>query len=132
MPAVLYTLFIVAMIPYVLAVIGARYRVRQFGRFDNNNPRLQQAELRGVGARVQAAQANSWEALSVYAVAVFIAFAAGVDLRGLDTVALIYVAARVGYVVLYVLDMAWLRSAVFGVGAGCCVYIFVQAARHVA
>lgn len=132
MPIVLYTLVAVALMPYLLAVDGARYRVQQFGRFDNNHPRLQQSELRGTGARVQAAQANSWEALSVYAVAVFVAFATGVDLRSLDTVALIYLAARIAYVVFYVLDMASLRSVVFGVGAGCCVYIFVQAARHVA
>jgi len=132
MPTVLYTLVAAAFMPYVLAVVGARYRVKQFGRFDNNHPRLQQAELRGTGARVLAAQANSWEALNVYAVAVFVAFAAGVDLRTLDTVALVFIAARIVYVVLYALDMAWLRSVVFGVAAGCCVYIFVQAARHVA
>lgn len=132
MATVLYTLFAVAMMPYVLAFIGARYRVRQFGRFDNHHPRLQQAQLSGVGARVQAAQANSWEALSVYGVSVFIAYAAGVDLRTLDTVALVFLTARIVYAVLYVADLATARSVVFGVGAGCCAYIVVRAAMHAA
>jgi len=130
MPIVLYTLLAVALMPYVLAVMGARYRVRQFGRFDNNHPRQQQAELRGTGARVQAAQANSWEALAVYGTSVFIAFAAGVDLKSLDVVAAIYLASRIVYAVLYILDMAWARSVVFGVGVSCYAYIFVLAWRH--
>jgi uncharacterized MAPEG superfamily protein len=132
MPLVLYTLFGLALLPYALAMTGAYYRVRQFGRFDNHYPRLQQAELRGAGARVQAAQGNAWEALLVYAVSVFIAFAAGVDLRTLDTAALVFAAARVAHAACYLLDLASLRSMVFGVGMACCVYIFVRAVMHIA
>lgn len=130
MPIILHTLFVVAVIPILLSMMGGFFRVRQFGRLDNAYPRLQQAELRGVGARVQGAQANAWEALSVYAVTVFIAFAAGVDLRSLDVPALLFVVFRILYSVLYVINWAWLRSAVFGLGMGCCIYIFYRAIVH--
>jgi len=127
MPIVLYTLFIVAVMPIVLSMMGGFFRVRQFGRLDNAYPRLQQAELRGVGARVLGAQANAWEALSIYTVTVFIAFAAGVDLRSLDVPALLFVVFRILYSALYVMNLAWLRSVVFGLGMGCCIYIFYRA-----
>lgn len=130
MSVALYVLGAAALMPYVLAAIGARCRMQQFGKFDNNYPRLQQEELRGLGARVQAAQANSWEALGVYAASVFIAFAVGIDLRTLDAVALVFIAARVAYVACYLLDRAWLRSVVFGVGIGCCIYIIARATMH--
>lgn len=132
MPLILWVLVVAALVPYLLAMTNAYFRVRQFGRFDNNYPRLQQSELRGIGARVQAAQANSWESLSVFGVSVFIAYAAGVDLRTLDAAALVFLAARIAFVACYVANLAWLRSLVFVVGVGCCVYVVVQAARHAA
>src|SRR5690606_41276778 len=81
MPVTLSVLFVVAMMPIVVAWISGYYRKKQFGRFDNEHPRLQQSQLTGVGARAVAAQANCWESLQTFAVVVLIAVAVGVDLR---------------------------------------------------
>lgn len=127
MPTVLIVLFIVSVLPIVFSAMGGYFRVKQFGRFDNDHPRLQQAQLVGTGARAMAAHANAWEALMVFSVVVFIAYAAGVDLTTLTVPALIFLFARVAYGIFYVAGLATLRSLTFAVGMGCCIYIFYRA-----
>lgn len=127
MPTVLVVLFIVSVLPIVFSAIGGYFRVKQFGHFDNDHPRLQQAQLVGTGARAMAAHANAWEALMVFSVVVFIAYAAGVELASLALPALIFLAARIGYGVFYVAGLANLRSLTFVLGMGCCLYIFYRA-----
>ena len=132
MPVILYTLFAASLMPILLAWTGAYFRVRQFGRFDNHYPRIQQNEMRGVGARVQAAQMNAWEALTVYLMVNFIAFASGLDLHSLDRVALIFISLRVLHAVFYIANLAWLRSGVFALSMVCCLYIvYLSATGHV-
>jgi uncharacterized MAPEG superfamily protein len=127
MPVILYVLFIVSVMPVVLAGVGNYFRARQFGAFDNSNPRLQQSRLEGPGARAQAAQANAWEALSVFGVSCFIAYASGVALESLSLVALIFLACRVLHAVFYIANLAALRSLIFGAAMACCLYIVYQA-----
>ncbi|WP_020681854.1 MAPEG family protein [Marinobacterium rhizophilum] len=127
MPVILYVLFIVSVMPIVLAGLGNYFRARQFGAFDNNNPRLQQSRLEGPGARAQAAQANAWEALSIFGVTCFIAYASGVELASLTGVALLFLACRVLHAVFYIANMAALRSLIFGAAMACCLYIVFQA-----
>jgi uncharacterized MAPEG superfamily protein len=131
MPIVLYVLFALSFIPILMAATGVVLRIKQFGRLDNNYPRLQQAEMRGVGARVNGAQANSWEALVVFLLVVFIAHAAGLPLSALNNVAIAFLALRLLYCALYVIDWAWPRTAVFAMSMLCCMYIFYLAASHV-
>lgn len=123
MPTILYVLFAISFLPIFLAWAGVYFRIRQFKHFDNHHPRQQQAALKGAGARTQAAQANAWEALIVFTTVCFIAYASGLDLNRLDGVALLYLAIRVLHPVLYIANLAWLRSGVFAVGMGCCLYI---------
>lgn len=124
MPTILMTLFAAAVFPLVLAGVGSYFRMRQFGTIDNRQPRLQCAKLEGAGARAFAAQQNAWEALAVYTLTVFIAFASGVDLHALTTPALVFIAARVLHPVFYIADLDKLRSLAFGVGFFSCVYVF--------
>ncbi|MEE3320548.1 MAG: MAPEG family protein [Pseudomonadota bacterium] len=79
---------------------------------------------------MQAAQANAWEALLLFTMVCFIAYASGLDLNRLDGVALLYLATRVLHPVLYIANLAWLRSGVFAVGMGCCLYIVYLAASQ--
>lgn len=127
MPAILYVLFAVSFLPIFLAWAGVYFRIKQFGTFDNHHPRQQQAALTGIGARVQAAQANAWESLIIFTLACFIAYASGLDLNTLDSVAWLYLVARVLHPILYIANLAWLRSGVFTVGMFCCLYIVIQA-----
>lgn len=127
MPILLHVLLALTLLPFLLAWLGAFCRVRQFGGLDNHTPRLQQAALTGVGARVQGAQANAWEALLIFTVVSFIAFAAGVTLASLGGVALMFLALRLLHAALYIADYAWSRSLVFVAGMLCCLYIVYRA-----
>lgn len=129
MPIILYSLVIAAVIPFLLAWLGGFYRVKQFGRFDNRHPRQQQALLEGTGARVNAAQMNAWEALSIYTVTVFIAFASGLDLMSLDKLAVAFITFRLLHAMFYILDHAWLRSIAFVLAFLCCANIVYLAAN---
>ena len=127
MPTILYTLFAMTIFPILLSAWGVYFRKKQFGEFDNNHPRLQQAKLEGAGARIVAAQQNAWEALAMYGSVVFIAYASGVNLNDLTMPAIIFVAARILHPILYVTNKATLRSLSFTVGFFTCVYIFCVA-----
>ena len=122
-----WCLFVTALLPYILSWIGGVYRVKQFDTYDNRNPRVQAAALQGVGARVMAAQQNSWEALPFFASAVFVAHLAGADPEKSALAALLFVASRILYSVAYIADRDAIRSLVFIVGLGCCIWLFVLA-----
>lgn len=124
-----WCLLVVVLIPYVLSTSGGYFRVRQLGELDNKHPRAQAAKLEGAGARVYAAQQNAWEALPVFASAVFVAHLAGADPGGSALAAEIFVAARVLHPVFYATNLDALRSASFLVGLGCCIWLFVLAAQ---
>lgn len=123
-----WCLLIVAVLPYVLAGVGGYLRVQQLGSLDNHHPRLQAQELRGVAARAYASQQNAWEALALFGVAVLVAHLSGVDPAQTAIPATAYVATRLLHPILYIGDLAPIRTLVFVAGLGCCVWIFVLAA----
>ncbi|ANG61552.1 hypothetical protein A8C75_03055 [Marinobacterium aestuarii] len=128
MPVILYVLFIVSLLPVVLAGVTNVCRMRQFERFDNHNPRQQQARLEGMGARAHAAQANAWEALMIFSATCLIAYAGGADLTALSLVALIFLACRIAHAVFYLANLSGPRSLAFGGAILCSLYIVFQAA----
>ena len=130
MPLILYVLFAMTLMPIVLAWLGAYYRFKQFGRFDNHHPRIQQAQLTGTGARIQGAQLNAWESLIVFVAVLIIAVASGLDLNRLDTVAIVYLLCRLSHGGFYIANLAWLRSGVYALGMGCCLYLVYLSVQH--
>ncbi len=128
MPDLLLVLFIVSLLPILLAWAGAFCRVRQFGELDNHHPRDQQARLTGVGARLQAAQANAWEALAVFAAVCVIAIGTGGSLAPLAPAAWAFLACRLLHPLLYAANLAWWRSGVYGLGMVACLVIVWQSA----
>jgi len=123
-----WCLFVIVLMPYVIAPIVGVQRARQFGTVDNKNPRQQQAKLTGLGARAQAAENNAFEAMPVFASAVLVSHLAGAAPGTAATLALVFVAARVAHVACYLADLDKLRSLVFLVGVACCVGLFVISA----
>jgi uncharacterized MAPEG superfamily protein len=124
-----WCLVVCCFIPHVLAATTGYFKTKQFGTTDNNNPRAQTAALEGAGARANAAQENAWEALSIFAVAVFVAHLAGADPRLSAIAAGVFLGTRVLHPILYIADIATARSIVFLVGLGCNIWLFVLAAR---
>ena len=84
--------------------------------FDNNNPRAWLAKQTGAAARANAAQANSWEALPIFAAGVLSAEFLQVPQGRIDMMAMAFVACRIVYIGLYVGDIATMRSVVWTAG----------------
>ena len=125
----LWCLLIAVLIPYVLAFSGAGFRQRQLGSVDNRPPRQQALQLTGAGARCYAAQQNAWEALAVFTAAVTAAHLAGAAADTSALAAQAFIVARVVHAVAYITDRDKLRGLGFVAGMGCCITLFVLAAR---
>lgn len=124
MTVALWCLFVAAILPIVCTGI-AKWG---FPRFDNHRPRDWLAKQDGWRARANAAQANSWEALAVFAAGVLTAHVADAPQGRVDTLALAFIACRVAYIGFYVTDLATLRSLVWLVGIGLSLGMFFLAA----
>jgi uncharacterized MAPEG superfamily protein len=111
------------LLPYVCAM-AAKWG---FQNFDNHNPREWLARQTGFRARGNAAQANSFEAFPFFAAGVVIATLAQVDVARIDLYAMVFVAARVGFIVCYLADKASLRSLFWLVGLLSVVGLFAAA-----
>jgi uncharacterized MAPEG superfamily protein len=85
------------------------------------------SEQTGFRARGNAAQANSFEAFPFFAAGVIIATLAHADPALTDLLSVIFVVARVGYIVCYVADKATLRSVFWLVGLLSVVALFISA-----
>lgn len=125
MPNLFTVLFIVALLPMVLAFTGGYLRSKQPEGFDNQHPRQQQAKLTGMAARVVAAQQNAWEALIFYTAACVLAYVSGVYLDTLVYPATLFLLSRLLHPVFYALNMDKLRSLVFMLGWLATLYILV-------
>ena len=97
---------------------------RRPGGYDNKNPRRQQAELEGLGARAVAAHANGFEAFPAFAAAVIIShLTVGHDYRT-SVLCIAFVVARALYIAAYLADQDYLRTALWGVGFLCTIVLF--------
>jgi uncharacterized MAPEG superfamily protein len=127
MTTVIGSLLILCILPLACAWIGGYHRQKQLGSVDNKEPRIQALKLTGAGARAVAAQANSWEALAVFSAAVLAVFISGVDMQRIATLAMVFVVLRIVYIAVYLANQDKLRSLVFLVGYGICMYLFYLA-----
>jgi uncharacterized MAPEG superfamily protein len=112
-------LLIVALLPFpwtLLAKVGKRY--------DNRAPRAYLAHLEGWRARAHAAHQNAWEALAMFTAAIVVVGQAGGASPWINWLAIAFVVTRVLHGVLYVANLAPLRSLVWFVGVVCVVSLF--------
>ena len=98
-------------------------------RYDNRDVRGWQARLTGLPQRATAAHLNSFEAFPLFATAVLAALLTGADAERTMWLALAFVALRLAYGLVYLLDVAPLRSLVWFAALGCNVAIFVASDR---
>lgn len=124
----LWCLFAVTLIPVVLALLGGYYRAQAFGKPDNKNPRAEVARLEGTGARVYAAQANAWEATTLFTAAVITSHLAGVTAASATPWAVAFVVFRVLHAGFYIGDLDSARSGAFLGALVCVIALFVLAA----
>ena len=123
-----WCLFVGVLLPYVWAFSRFPY-LKELGGPDNKEPRVQSAKLTGKGGRAVAAQANAWEALTVFAPAVLVNHVAGASAGSATVLCVVWVVARVLHGIFYINDVDKARSAMFMIGLLCAIGLFVEAAR---
>lgn len=96
--------------------------------YDNDRPRVFLASLTGWPQRAHWAQENALEAFPPFAAAVIIAQLAGGNQATIDTLAGVFIVARILHGVCYIADKGALRSLVWLVGFGCVIALFVTSA----
>ncbi len=96
--------------------------------YDNSAPREFLDKQSGMRQRANWAQKNGFEALPAFAAGTIIAHLAGTAQGTIDAVALIFIAARVLHGIAYIRDLSTLRSAVWTIGLGATIAMFVIAA----
>ena len=114
-----WCVLLAALLPIVCAGIaksGLMTTSPKQGGYDNNNPRAWLARQKDWRARANAAQANTFEALSFFFAAVIIAHMLQAGQTRLDILALLFVFLRIAYVMMYLADLAKARSAVWVLG----------------
>jgi uncharacterized MAPEG superfamily protein len=116
------------LMPY-LSKIPLAMAMKKAGGYDNHHPREQQAKLQGFGARAVAAHQNSFEALTVFSIAILSAIVTHHTSFLIQVLAVVYVVSRVAYHALYLMNRATLRSLTWMFGYFCCLTILVQCIR---
>ena len=116
-----WTVLIAALLPIVCAGVakwGAVGKSRRDGGYDNHNPRAWLAKQSDWRARANAAQANSFEAMPFFIGAVIIAHQLHAPQMRLDVLAFTWVVLRMLYILMYLADMATMRSVVWALALG--------------
>lgn len=107
---------LLAFILVLLSKIPLGVAQHQAGGYDNKRPRTQQAKLKGWGARARAAHYNTIESIPPFGIAVVIAHLAGLDERRASVMAMAFLVCRVIYIVAYLTNLDYLRTAVWWFG----------------
>jgi uncharacterized MAPEG superfamily protein len=124
-----WCVFIGGLLPYVWAGASGALRKKEFGKADNNHPRIQQQQATGAAARAVGAERNAWEALMLFAPAVIAAHLFNPGSTLAPTLCFAWVGLRVLHGVLYLANLATFRSLTFSVAAGCSGALFLVAAK---
>ncbi len=122
-----FVLMMLCILPINCAWVSGYFRQKQLGTIDNKNPRAQNTQLTGAGARAVAAQLNAWEALAVYAAALLALTIAQVPVASYATLTLVLLGCRIAHAVCYIANQDIVRSIAFLGGYGICIYFFVLA-----
>ncbi|KZN18913.1 MULTISPECIES: MAPEG family protein [Pseudomonas] len=120
-----WCVFISALLIFVAKIPVAKAMNEQ-GGYNNHLPRQQQAQLTGFGARALAAHQNSFEAFMIFAVGVLMAHTTQTAGWLIDTLAIVFVVARIIYLLCYWADLAWQRSLVWFVGLVCSLLLMIS------
>ena len=123
MQTALICVLIAGLMPYlwttVAKVAGPRY--------DNRNVRAWQARLEGLPWRAHAAHLNSFEAFPFFAAAVLAAIVAQADMQRVAMLSIAFVVARFVYGLVYLWDVAVVRSLVWFAGLACATALVILA-----
>jgi uncharacterized MAPEG superfamily protein len=107
----------------VLTIGLAKFTPGGGRRYDNNEPRAWADKLEGWKGRAVSAQNNGFEALPLFIFAVLAAQQAGLPQGHTDMLAMAFVALRVLYVAVYLLNLGVVRTLVWTAAVACAIGI---------
>ncbi|GGE49426.1 membrane protein [Halopseudomonas oceani] len=116
----LWCLFIAALLLVFTKVPVAIAQGRSGKGYDNAHPRAQQAALTGWGARALASHQNMIEGFPLFAAGVLVVLVTGTGGSLANVLCLLFITCRIAYSVLYLMNLATLRSLAWIVGFVCC------------
>jgi len=126
MTTALWCILIAALLPYAgtgLAKIGGRMSPKA-----NHSPRDWLEKLEGWPKRAHWAQLNSFEVFPAFAAAVIVATITHAPQGKLDELAMAFIAFRLAYLVMYLANLAPLRTLCWTGGTVCMVWLFLLGA----
>jgi uncharacterized MAPEG superfamily protein len=115
-----WTVLIAALLPFITVGIAKAER-----SYDNRDPRGWLARQQGYRLRAHSAHLNHFESFAPFAAAVLLAQQAGAAQDRIDTLALVYLLARIAYTVAYLADRDVLRSLCWVLGLAMVVWLFL-------
>lgn len=124
MTIALWCVLVAALLPYLATTIAKAGGER----YDNRDPRAWLERQEGFRARANNAQTNSFEAFPFFAAAVIVAQMLQAPQERVDALALIFISARLGYLVCYLADWHLARSLAWLMGWLACIFLFVSGA----
>ncbi|TLU67230.1 MAPEG family protein [Thalassotalea litorea] len=112
----LWCLFIAGLLHALSKAPLVKAQAQCAGGYDNKNPREQQAALSGWGKRALAGHQNQIESFPLFAAGVLVASVSDVTSSLVSILAIAYVIARVLFLVLYIKNIATIRSIAWAIG----------------
>lgn len=114
-------------LPMVVALTPKVASVKSPDRYDNAEPREWAGRQDGWAKRAIAAHQNGFEALPLFIAAVILAQQAHANQDRIDILAMTFVLIRVIYSIIYISNLATLRTVVWFAGIGVSLAILAQA-----
>jgi len=127
MTIVVACLILGALFPMLAKAPMGYAQTKQPGGYDNHYPRAQQASLTGLGQRALGAHENAFEAFPPFAAGVLLALWVQAPLGQVQTLCLVWVAARALHLGFYLADVGMLRSLSWAVGMACSIWLMCLA-----
>jgi len=124
MTLALWCVLVAALLPYLATLLAKT----SGERYNNRDPRAWLDRQSGLSRRADSAQKNGFEAFPFFAAAVLVAQLLHAPQERVDILAIIFIVARVGYLVCYLADWQAVRSLVWTIGFVACLTIFLVGA----
>ncbi|WP_144395236.1 MAPEG family protein [Pleionea sediminis] len=116
MTFLIWTVFFSIIMTVITKLPVAIAMKRQFGHYDNRDPRTQERQLSGFGRRAMGAHENSFEALSIFTAGAAFAGIVNPAAEIIPILCLSFIVSRLLYVVFYYYDFDKFRSIAWSIG----------------
>jgi len=127
MTLIISTVIFAALLIIISKLPVAISMAKETGGYDNRQPRKQQAALTHFGQRALGAHINSIEAFPIFAAGVCLSLFSQANIVTVQNLCVIFICARIAYLICYWFDMDKIRSIIWTTGFGACIWLMALA-----